>query len=190
MCIFSCSLLLVLCRGPLLHIRYTTLTSITNTAFTPCVCIPLALLPSISCSAVWNAIRIHVSAGPLCLLTESKTIFYTGEHEHEHAQRVLCTYDIIKWCYSLGCKIIAAQEHFQREGFTSILRCVFCFTLTHKHTLALSHSTWYNIQSLNSMHICREKNECVYIVYYQQFWFYIEWLVVRVWREVCCEPQK
>lgn len=46
----------------------------------------LSPLPSFSLStliaAVWNAVRINLSAGPLCLLTESNTIFYTGEHEH------------------------------------------------------------------------------------------------------------
>lgn len=54
-----------------------------------CVRSPRSLLsplpsffPSTLIVAVWNAVRMNLSAGPLCLLTESNTIFYTGEHEH------------------------------------------------------------------------------------------------------------
>lgn len=150
--------------------------NITNAAFTPCVFRLHCVSISISCNAVWNAIRIHVYLQDHYACWLNRKQFFTLVNMNMNTHSVYYVYNIIKWCYSLGCKIIAAQNIF--IGRDSI---PFSGVYLHTHTHSLSHSTWYKIQSLNSMHICREKNEYVYIVYYQQFWFYIEWLVIYIY---------
>lgn len=105
-----------------------------------------------------------------CWLNRKQFFTLVSMNMNMNTHSVYVVYDITKWCCIIWGAKSLRRSTFSTGGIQSHSPvCILCPLQLH---------VIYNIQSLNSMHICREKNEYVYIVYYQQFWFYIEWLVV------------